>query len=86
MDVDLEGTEAAAATAISFGCSTGTPPVDLSLHVDVDRPFVVAIIDRPTKTLLFLGHVVRPTQYVTPPPPPPRPVSNTSSGASGTCN
>ena len=59
LDIDEGGTEAAAATEIGFiESSYQEPPAYLSM--DVDRPYLVAIVDRPTKTLLFLGRILDP--------------------------
>jgi len=52
--VDEKGTEAAAATAI------GAEPVSLPPKFTVDRPFLVLIEDTETKTVLFLGRVMKP--------------------------
>ena len=59
IDVDEQGTEAAAATAI------GMRPMALRREPDpiwmvVDRPFLFAIIDTATGLPLFLGQVTRP--------------------------
>ena len=56
VDVHEEGTEAAAATSveISVTCTCG-PPV-----IRIDRPFVLAIRERLSGTILFLGKIVRP--------------------------
>jgi len=56
--VDEEGTEAAAATSVEIGvvCACG-PPV-----VQIDRPFLFAIRERFSGTILFMGRVVDPTQ------------------------
>lgn len=56
--VDEKGTEAAAATGIVVG-ETSTP--EPSATIVVDRPFVLAIRDRPSGALLFLGRVVDPS-------------------------
>jgi serpin B len=59
VDVDEEGTEAAAATAITFRPTAvfrAPPPVT----VVVDRPFMFAIIDNTTGLPLFLGQVSHP--------------------------
>jgi len=59
IDVDEQGTEAAAATAIvmrPMALRRGPDPIQLV----VDRPFLFAIIDTGTGLPLFLGHVVRP--------------------------
>lgn len=53
--VDEEGTEAAAATAVIM-VDSGPPPE--AFEMVVDRPFVFAIRDRPTDSVLFLGRVV----------------------------
>jgi len=55
--VDEEGTEAAAATAVVFTReSASADPVVMK----VDRPFLTAIVDRQTKTILFVGRIVDP--------------------------
>ncbi|WP_276254711.1 serpin family protein [Halomontanus rarus] len=53
--VDEDGTEAAAATGVVAG--TTSAPAD-PFEMVVDRPFLFAIRDRPTDTVLFLGRVV----------------------------
>ena len=58
IQVDENGTEAAAATGIAVG-TRGAPPRDLPV-VTVDRPFVYAITDPKTKTVLFVGVVKDP--------------------------
>jgi serpin B len=60
VEVDEEGTEAAAVTAVGFqlvcaGCGPVYPVVQL------DRPFFFAILDNATGTVLFLGQVMDPT-------------------------
>jgi serpin B len=58
VDVYEEGTEAAAVTSVEVSrvtcCSSGPP------HIIVDRPFLVAIRERLTGTVLFLGRVMNP--------------------------
>jgi serpin B len=56
IEVDEEGTVAAAATGISLGCSK--MPESVSFHAD--HPFIFLILERPTRTLLFLGKVTNP--------------------------
>jgi serpin B len=56
-DVDERGTEAAAATAVVVG-TTSVPPEPVVFRAD--RPFIFAIVDRQTDTLVFLGRVVAP--------------------------
>ncbi len=53
IEVDEEGTRAAAATGVAVAESHGPT-------VQFDRPFLFFIVDRPTSTLLFLGRVVDP--------------------------
>lgn len=57
VDVDERGTEAAAATAVVVG-TTSVPPEPVVFRAD--RPFIFAIVDRQTDTLVFLGRVVAP--------------------------
>ena len=56
VDVHEDGTEAAAATSVEIGvtCTCG-PQV-----IRIDRPFVFAIRERLSGTILFLGKIVRP--------------------------
>lgn len=56
-DVDETGTEAAAATAAVAGV-TSVPPEPVVFRAD--RPFLFAIVDRQTNTLVFLGRFVVP--------------------------
>ncbi len=57
VDVDEQGTEAAAATAVVVG--TTALPAD-PLEVTVDRPFIFLIRDIDTNSILFLGRVTNP--------------------------
>jgi serpin B len=57
--VDEAGTEAAAATAVIIGKVSAPEPAAITL----DRPFLFAIIDRPTGQILFLGRVVDPSAH-----------------------
>jgi serpin B len=61
VDVDETGTEAAAATAVVVGTVTSiTTPEPEPVEFRADRPFLFAILDRQTDTLVFLGRVVLP--------------------------
>ena len=53
VDVNEEGTEAAAATSVGVGLTS------LPMTVAVDRPFLFAIRERLSGTILFLGQVTR---------------------------
>jgi len=53
VDVNEEGTEAAAATAVGVEESGPVNPFEMT----VDRPFFFVIRDRPTDAVLFLGRV-----------------------------
>jgi serpin B len=57
LKVDEKGTEAAAATGIVI---TKTNAVVPEVEMVVDRPFLLAIRDAPTDTLLFFGRVLEP--------------------------
>jgi serpin B len=60
LQVDEGGTEAAAATAVVVSkASSAGNPIEY-VNMTVDRPYVVAIVDRQTKTLLFLGRILEP--------------------------
>jgi serpin B len=59
IDVDEDGTEAAAATAVLI--KTLAMPAPPRLAVTVDRPFLFAITDTDTGEPLFLGQVTNPT-------------------------
>ncbi|XP_064083419.1 leukocyte elastase inhibitor-like [Macrobrachium nipponense] len=63
VDVNEEGTEAAAATAvISFTLSSfGAPPQIVQFHCD--RPFVFMIYDRQTNNILFVGDIKNPGNF-----------------------
>ena len=56
VDVNEEGTEAAAATAVVVGETSAPEPVTLT----IDRPFLFCIRDVPTGAMLFAGRVSEP--------------------------
>ena len=60
IDLDEEGTEAAAATAVVVGETSAPPPLE-GFEMHFDRTFYYAIYDHPTDTILFLGRVDDPT-------------------------
>ena len=59
--VDEEGTEAAAATAVSAAVWTSGALYSEPVRFIVNRPFIFFIRDKPTGMLLFVGKVVDPT-------------------------
>ncbi|NXX73492.1 A1AT2 antiproteinase, partial [Urocolius indicus] len=56
LEVDEAGTEAAGATAIIF-TRVHHPPVPIKFN----RPFIILIADKVTRTVLFMGKIVDPT-------------------------
>jgi serpin B len=61
VEIDEKGTEAAAATiALGRAGAAATPHEDLAIAID--HPFVFAVRDVPTGTILFMGRVVDPTR------------------------
>lgn len=57
IEVDEEGTEAAAATAVML-TESGMEPAEML----VNRPFIFTIMDRETASVLFMGRVLDPSQ------------------------
>ena len=56
IDVNEEGTEAAAVTAIVFETTSIGPPS----YIRLDRPFLFAITENTSKSILFIGKLARP--------------------------
>lgn len=61
IDLDEAGTEAAAATAVSMVRVTAMPVEEEALELRFDRPFIYAIYDHPTASILFLGRMLDPS-------------------------
>jgi serpin B len=59
--VDEYGTEAAAATVVILQATSAEIEPDESILVRIDRPFIFAIRDQTTGSLLFLGRVLSPS-------------------------
>lgn len=60
VDVNEEGTEAAAATSIGIEM-TSAPIDEQPFYMEVDRPFFIAITDHETNAILFMGSIHHPT-------------------------
>ena len=60
VEVNEEGTEAAAVTSVEMK-ATAMPPAEEHFTMVVDRPFFFAIRDNDTGTVLFVGSIVDPT-------------------------
>uniref|UniRef100_A0A3B4DA57 Serpin domain-containing protein n=1 Tax=Pygocentrus nattereri TaxID=42514 RepID=A0A3B4DA57_PYGNA len=56
LKVDEKGTEAAAATFVAVKVASGPPTTNLN------RPFLVFIVDESTKSIHFIGKITNPTQ------------------------
>lgn len=59
VEVSEEGTEAAAATGVVIGVRSALPPAE-PLEITADRPFLWAVVDTSTGTMLFAGTVADP--------------------------
>ncbi|KAL7888641.1 hypothetical protein AOLI_G00036150 [Acnodon oligacanthus] len=55
LKVDEKGTEAAAATTVEM------VPYSISPTVNLNRPFLVFIVEDSTKCILFMGKITNPT-------------------------
>lgn len=62
LEVNEEGTEAAAATSV--GITTSSATVDGPFRMEVNRPFFVAISDDETGAILFMGSISNPQKDV----------------------
>jgi serpin B len=60
LDVNEEGTEAAAVTAVVMATRSVMMRPEPVVEFRVDRPFVAAIVDNQSKEILFLGTVKDP--------------------------
>lgn len=61
IDVNEEGTEAAAVTAIVFGI-TSVGPDDGPIYISFDRPFLFTITENSSSSIVFVGKVAEPGQ------------------------
>ncbi|WP_169802726.1 serpin family protein [Neobacillus soli] len=60
IDVNEEGTEAAAATSIEMVKESA--PLDGPFHMEVNRPFFISITDNKTDMILFMGSISNPQE------------------------
>ena len=60
VEVNEEGTEAAAVTSVGISVTSAIIPTKSPFQMIVDRPFFCAIRDNQTGTILFMGLVVEP--------------------------
>lgn len=58
VDVNEEGTEAAAVTSVEM--KTVSAPIDQPFRMEVNRPYLIAITDDETNTILFIGSIFNP--------------------------
>lgn len=56
VEVNEEGTKAAAVTGITFASSSRLD----TFHMIIDRPFLCTIHDNQTGTILFMGSIIEP--------------------------
>jgi serpin B len=61
VEVDEEGTEAAAATAVTMMPTSMPGPQDEPIVFKADRPFLFAIVHQTSRAILFLGRVTDPS-------------------------
>ncbi|MEM8830629.1 MAG: serpin family protein [Cyanobacteria bacterium P01_G01_bin.19] len=59
IEVNEEGTEAAAVTSIGIRITSATPQTT-PFNINVNRPFFFAIRDDITETILFMGNIIEP--------------------------
>lgn len=61
MEVNEEGTEAAAVTAVEMGVTSARMDEPVPFNFVADRPYVVVLHDKQTNRILFVGHIVDPS-------------------------
>jgi len=60
VQIDEEGTEAAAVTAVIMMTTESCEPMLENLTLRIDRPFVFAIYHRPSGAIIFAGKIENP--------------------------
>jgi serpin B len=58
VQVDEEGTEAAAVTVVEMRTTSIEPPAGISMRVD--HPFMFVLRERQSGTILFMGKILQP--------------------------
>jgi len=58
IDVNEEGTEASASTSVEM--ETTSASIDEPFHMEVNRPFFIAIVDEETEAIMFIGVINNP--------------------------
>lgn len=61
IEVNEEGTEAAAASAVEFALKAARPP---DTRINIDQPFLFYLVDTDTRAILFMGRVMDPRSTV----------------------
>ncbi len=61
IDVNEEGTEAAAVTSVEIRTTSARPDEEIPFKMVVDRPFFFTISDRQTGTIIFMGAIQNPS-------------------------
>jgi serpin B len=62
VEVNEEGTEAAAVTSVEMRATSAIPNEEPPFKMIVDRPFFFAISDRQTGTIIFMGAIQNPSK------------------------
>lgn len=62
VEVNEEGTEAAAVTSVEMKVTSAMPSEEPPFQMIVDRPFFFAISDRQTGTIIFMGAIKNPSK------------------------
>jgi serine protease inhibitor len=61
VEVNEEGTEAAAVTSVEFVVTSAGPDIPEVIRFYVDRPFMIAIKEKYTNSIIFIGRVMNPS-------------------------
>lgn len=60
LDMNEQGVEAAAVTAVGFGTTNVEPTPAIQFNLNIDRPYLLAIVDNATNAILFLATIEHP--------------------------